>query len=175
MSAERVVLGVVVGAHGVRGAIRLKSFTADPAAIGDYGPVEDEAGQRRFRLRVLAVGKDVVTVAIDGVTDRDGAEALKGTRLCVPRAALPATADEDEFYHADLLGLTVETAAGALLGKVAAIHDFGAGTMVEVTGTAGGSVLLPFTRAVVPVIDLAGRRLVVEPPAETEARPEGGE
>lgn len=168
---DRVLVGVVIGAHGVRGALRLKSFTADPTAIGDYGPVEDEAGLRRFRLRVLGVGKDVVTASFDGVADRDGAEALKGTRLYVPRSALPAVEDEDEFYHADLLGLAVETTAGAGLGTVAAVHDFGAGPVIEVA--AGGTgMMLPFTRAVVPVVDLAGGRLVVEPPAEIEARPE---
>lgn len=168
--ADLVQVGVVVGAHGVRGAVRIKSFTAEPGAVGAYGPVEDEAG-RRFALRVLSVGK-VVTAALEGVGDRDAAEALKGTRLYVPRAALPAVADREEFYHADLIGLRAETAAGEAVGRVQAVHDFGAGDLIEIARDAGGSLMLPFTRQRVPAVDLAGGRVVVEVPAEVEARPE---
>lgn len=170
--ADRLLVGVVVGAHGVRGAVRIKSFTADPGAVATYGPVEDDEGGRRFSLRVLSVGKGVVTAAVDGVGDRDAAEALRGTRLYVPRAALPATTDEDEFYHADLIGLAAVAADGGPVGRVSAVHDFGAGDVLEIARSSGEAIMLPFTRERVPLVDLAGGRVVVEVPAEIEARPE---
>ncbi|MEO5336517.1 MAG: ribosome maturation factor RimM [Magnetospirillum sp. WYHS-4] len=174
-SLYRVRLGVIVGARGLRGELRVQSFTADPADIGAYGPLSDDTGARVFRLKVRSVVKGVVIAVVDGVRDRDAAEALKGTSLHVERKALPAPADADEFYHADLIGLTVELAGGGSLGTVKAVHDFGAGTVLEVTGGQGPTAMLPFTKAVVPVVDLAGGRMVVDPPPgllET-AEPEG--
>ena len=168
---ERVCVGVVIGVHGLRGTVRLKSFTADPAAIGAYGPVETEADGRRFRIRVTGLTKGAVLADLEGIGDRDAAEALKGTKLYVPRSALPAT-DEDEYYHADLVGLRVELADGGAYGTVRALHDFGAGDMLEVARPGGEVTFLPFSRQVVPVVDMAGGRLVVDPPVEVEG--EGG-
>ena len=159
---ERVLVGVVVGAQGLGGILRVKSFTQNPTDLAAYGPVEDESG-RRFRLRVTSQSKDAVMVRLEGVNDRTQAEALKGTRFYVARAALPA-AEEDEYYLADLIGLMAERADGTPLGKVKAVHDFGAGVSIELEGP-GASLVLPFTQDVVPVVDIAGRRLVVVPPA----------
>lgn len=158
-------LGVISGAHGVRGAVRIKTFTAEPEAIAAYGPVTDEAGARSFKLSLAGTARGQAIARIPGVSDRDAAEALKGTHLYVPRAALPETGSEDEFYVADLVGLLVEAKDGAALGRVLAIHDFGAGEVLEVGEKPSTSVMLPFTRAVVPVVDLAEGRLVVDPPA----------
>jgi len=161
---SRVCVGAVAGVHGVRGAVRVKSFTAVPADVAAYGPVEDEAGTRRFRVKVVGERGGMVIATLSGVTDRDAAAALKGLRLYVDRAALPA-AEEDEFYHADLIGLAVETADGAPFGTVRALHDFGAGDVIEIVPAEGGTpVVLPFTREVVPVVDLTAGRLVVVPP-----------
>src|SRR5690349_20634312 len=164
------MVGVIVGAHGVRGAVRVKSFTAEPASVGTYGPVEDEAGTCRFALRVVGEGKGVVIATVKGVEDRNAAEALKGLRLYVARAALPAPA-ADEFYHADLIGLEAVTPAGERLGRVRAVHDFGAGDSLELDLEAGGTLLVPFTKAAVPRLDSARGRLVVEPREEFLAAP----
>jgi 16S rRNA processing protein RimM len=160
----RVCVGAIAGAQGVRGAVRIKSFTAAPEDVAAYGPVEDESGERRFALRLVGHAKGVVIGKIAGIDDRDAAEAMKGMRLYVARSALP-TAGEEEYYHADLLGLTVELPDGTVLGQVRAVHDYGAGDSIEVMREVGGTVLVPFTRAAVPVVDLAGGRLVVDPPA----------
>ena len=170
VAGARVCMGVVGAPHGVRGAVRIKSFTEIPEAIADYGALEDESGRRCFTLRVIgtAKGDGMVIATLSGVADRNQAEALRGLRLYAPRAALPATAEE-EFYHADLVGLAAELADGTPLGEVIAVHDFGAGDMLEIErenhGSRGGQpVLVPFTRAVVPVVDLAGHRVVIDPP-----------
>jgi len=162
----RVCLGVVGAPHGVRGAVRIKSFTAEPAAIAAYGALEDEGGERRFTLRIVgaAKGDGMVIARLSGIADRDRAEILRGLRLYAPRAALPAT-EEDEFYHADLVGLTAMLEDGTKLGTVSAVHDFGAGDMLEIERDAGQPVMMPFTRAAVPLVDIAGQRLVVDPPA----------
>jgi 16S rRNA processing protein RimM len=162
------MVGVIVGAHGVRGAVRVKPFTAEPASVGAYGPVEDEAGTRRFELRVVGEGKGVVIATMKGVEDRNAAEALRGLRLYVARAALPAPA-ADEFYHADLIGLEAVTPAGVPLGRVRAVHDFGAGDSLELDLATGGTLLVPFTKAAVPEVDVAVGRLVVDPPEELSA------
>ncbi len=163
-AAKRLCLGIITGPHGVRGAVRIKSFTEDPAAIGDYGPVSDQAGMRRFVLTVAGQMKGVVLVEIEGVEDRDTAEALRGLHLYVDRAQLPP-AEAEEFYHADLIGLRAELADGTVLGKVAELHDFGAGQSVEIVGVSGEAILVPFTKAAVPVVDLAAGRIVIDPPA----------
>jgi 16S rRNA processing protein RimM len=160
---RRVCVGVVTGAHGVRGAVRLKSFTAEPPDVARYGPLEDESGARQFKLQVIGSAKGVLLATVAGVGDRDHAEALRGLRLYVPRAALPPPA-EDEFYHADLLGLTAGLADGNVIGEVHAVHDFGAGDMLEIVRAQGPPVMVPFTRAVVPIVDLAAGRLVIDPP-----------
>jgi 16S rRNA processing protein RimM len=162
--AGRVCVGIVVGAQGIRGAVRIKSFTAEPEDVAAYGPVEDERGEQRFGLRVVGRAKGVVIAEIAGVADRNAAERLKGQRLYVGRDALPAP-EEEEYYHADLLGLDVVLLDGAGFGKVRAVHDFGGGDCLEVEREAGGIVMVPFTRAAIPVVDLASRRLVLDPPA----------
>lgn len=170
---ERVCVGVVVGAHGVRGAVRVKPFTGEPEAIAAYGPVEDESG-RRLKVKVLSVAKGVVNATLAGVADRDAAEALKGTKLYVPRTALPAP-EEDEFYYSDLIGLAAELEDGSVYGTIRAVHDFGAGDLLELALPDGRVEMLPFTKAVVPVVDIKGRRVVIAPPEVTEARPESEE
>jgi len=158
-----VCLGVVGAPHGVRGAVRIKSFTAEPEAIAAYGPLEDDSGARRFTVRLVGTGKGVVIATLSGVADRDQATALRGLHLYLPRSALPAT-DEDEFYHADLVGLAAELGDGSRLGRVAAIHDFGAGDVLEIVRDHGMPILVPFTRAVVPMVDLRAGRIVLDPP-----------
>lgn len=165
---RRVCLGVIVGAHGVRGSLRVKPFTEKPEAVAAYGPVEDESGHRRFTLRVHGRHKGAVIVAIEGVDDRDQALALKGTRLYVDRAALPELDDEEAFYHADLIGLSVVTREGEALGTVAAVQNFGAGDLLEIADDEGRTLVLPFTKEAVPLVDLDAGRLVAEPPPESE-------
>jgi 16S rRNA processing protein RimM len=161
--APRICLGAITGAQGVRGAVRIKPFTARPEDVASYGAVEDEAGYRSWTIRLVGKAKGVVIGKIAGIDDRDAAEALKGLRLYVARSALPPP-QEEEYYHADLLGLAVELSDGTMLGRVRAVHDFGAGDSIEVERAAGGTVLVPFSKAAVPVVDLAGGRLVVDPP-----------
>jgi len=157
-----VLVGVFGAAHGVRGEIRLKSFTGDPAAIGDYA-LSSKTGEV-FKLDALRPIKDNMFVArIAGVSDRTGAEKLTNVEIYVNRAQLPP-ADEDEFYYSDLIGLRAESAAGELIGHVRAVENFGAGDIVEIIPPSGDSLLLPFTKAVVPVVDVAGGKIIVELP-----------
>ncbi len=160
---QRVLMGVITGAHGVRGLVRVKSFTAEPDDIAAYGPLEDERGERSFRLERVGAAKGVLLVRLDGIGDRNAAEALRGVRLYLPRAALPEPG-EDEYYHADLIGLAVVLRNGEVLGRVRAVHDYGAGDSLEVERPDGGVVIVPFTAAIVPEVDIKGGRLVVEPP-----------
>lgn len=160
---RRVCVGVVTGPHGVRGAVRIKSFTAEPKDIAAYGPVEDDSGRRRFTVELIGTAKGVVLAKLSDVADRDQAEALRGLRLYLPREALPPP-DEDEYYHADLIGLDAVLQDGSGLGKVQAVHDFGAGDTLEILRPKGQQVMVPFTRAVVPLVDLAAGRLVIDPP-----------
>ena len=162
MSA-RVCLGAITGPHGVRGLVKVKPFTEVPEDIAAYGPVEDETGTRRFTLRVTGEAKGQVIVALEGVGDRNAAEALKGQRLYVARDALPEP-DDGSFYHADLIGMEVVGLDGTLLGRVSALYDFGAGDLLEFRGADGKARMLPFTEQVVPTVDLDARRMVVDPP-----------
>jgi 16S rRNA processing protein RimM len=162
--SDKVCVGAIVGVHGVQGAVRIKSFTTEPADVAAYGEVSDESGARRFAVKVLGQARGAVLARLSGVANRDAAEALRGVRLYVPRAALPET-KEDEFYHADLIGLPVETREGAPLGTVRAVHNFGAGDILELRDDGGRELLLPFSDATVPEIDLAARRIVATPPA----------
>jgi 16S rRNA processing protein RimM len=158
-----VLLGAIVGPHGIKGQVRVKSFAAEPRAVAAYGLLEDRGGQRRFALTVTGGGNDMLIATVDGVATRDEAERLKGTELYVSRDVLPAT-EADEFYHADLVGLEVRLQDGAHFGRVRAVHDFGAGDSLEIERD-GGEVLVPFSRAAVPTIDIAGGYLVLDPPA----------
>ena len=169
---KRVLLGRFGAPHGVRGDIRLQSFTGDPMAIASYGPLTDKSGARRITLvSVRPQGKDMLVARVEGVADRSGAEALTGVELYVDRAKLPPPEDEDEFYLADLVGLSAETRAGLKLGRVIAVRNFGAGDILEVAPAAGGETLMyPFTKAVVPVVSVTDGRVVIEPPEEIEAK-----
>jgi 16S rRNA processing protein RimM len=147
----------------VRGTVRIKSFTAESKDVVRYGPVEDETGLRRFELRFVGTAKGVVLAHISGIGDRDQAEALRGMRLYLPREALPPI-DEEEYYHADLIGLAAHLADGTEIGRIQAVHDFGAGDCLEIARPKGPPLMAPFTRAVVPVVDVEGGRVVIEPP-----------
>ena len=163
---DRVLSAQIGAAHGVRGEVRLKAFTEDPMSVARYGALETEDGARRFEIEAVRPAKDMLVARLKGVSDRNAAEALKNLRLYVARAKLPKPAD-DEFYYADLVGLAATTADGAAFGTVKAVHNFGAGDLLEIEPASGGAtLLLPFTEATVPAIDLAGRRLVVAPPAD---------
>ena len=166
MAGRSVCLGVIVGAQGLRGQLRVKSFTEEPADVGAYGPLRDEAGERQFRLTVTGRAKGVVLAKIDGIGDRDQAEALRGLRLFVDRAALP-------FYHADLIGLGAEDPEGRPLGRVRAVHNFGAGDVIEIEAEGGAILSVAFTKATVPEVDLKAGRLVVDPPPEITPPDEG--
>ncbi|MDE2165181.1 MAG: 16S rRNA processing protein RimM [Alphaproteobacteria bacterium] len=158
-----VCLGAIAGAHGVKGLVRLKSFTARAEDIAAYGPLQDAGGARRFELALVGASRGMLIARIKGIEDRNAAERLRGEKLYVARDRLPPTA-LGEFYHADLIGLAAERADGTSLGRIVAIHDFGAGPSLEIAPPSGASVMVPFTAAIVPVVDIAGGRVVVVPP-----------
>jgi 16S rRNA processing protein RimM len=166
VARDRILLGVVAAPHGVRGLVRIRSFTEDPMAIGSYGPLSDEAARKTYRVEALSTVKGSVLAQIEGVADRTAAEALRGLRLYVERSALPATS-EREWYEADLIGLRAVGRDGRDWGKVVAFHDFGAGLTMELSGgeASRNSVMLPFTDEAVPEIDVEGGKVVIEPPA----------
>jgi 16S rRNA processing protein RimM len=168
---RKVCIGVIAGAHGVSGLVRLKSFTADPEAVAAYGPLTDASGRRRFRIELTGAARDMLLARIEGVTDRTAAEALRGVELHVERGRLPAP-EADEFYHTDLIGLPARAVDGSEIGTVTAFYDYGAGDMIEIRAAGGRVDLLPFTKAVVPQVDLERGFVVIDPPSETYARPE---
>jgi 16S rRNA processing protein RimM len=166
----RICVAQIGGAHGIRGEVKLKSFTADPMAVRDYGPLQSEDGTVSVEIEALRPAKGHLVARLRGVADRNAAERLANLRLFVPRERLPPPA-ADEFYHADLIGLRAVTADGAEIGTVVAMHDFGAGDILELEPLAGGTtIMLPFTDAFVPSIDIAGGRIVVAPPADAPGR-----
>lgn len=158
---DHVCLGAVMGSYGVRGEARVKSFCADPSAIGDYGPVTFDTGATA-KLTVIRPVKGGYAVRLSGVPHKEAADALKGQRLWAHRDALPALPD-DEFYHSDLIGLTVVDPGGVELGLVHAVQDHGAGDILEVRA-GGATVLIPFTHEIVPTVDLTARRIVADLP-----------
>jgi 16S rRNA processing protein RimM len=163
-AGARICLGQIGAAHGIRGEVRLRSFTAEPEAIAGYGPLETEDG-RVFEIEALRPAKDHFVARLSGVADRNAAEQLASLKLYVPRERLPEPEADDEYYHADLIGLAVVDRAGRKLGTVVAIHNFGAGDLIEMLPEAGGKTeLVPFDRATVPEVDLAAGRLVVAQP-----------
>jgi 16S rRNA processing protein RimM len=162
---SRVLIAQIGAAHGVRGEVRLKAFTEDPLDVASYGPLETEDG-RRIEIEAARPAKDVLVVRLKGVNDRDAAEALKNQRLYVARDKLPPP-DDDEFYYADLIGLSAVTVEGVAFGVVKAVHNFGAGDLIEIEPAGGGeTVMLAFNEATVPTVDIAGRKIVVAPPAD---------
>lgn len=154
-------------AHGVRGAVKLWTFTEDPIAVKDYGPLMTKDGARQFEVTHVREARDHLVATLKGIATREDAERLNGIELYIARDNLPDT-DEDEYYHADLIGLAAVNAANEPLGRVIAIHNFGAGDIIEIAPTQGPTMLLPFTNAVVPTVDLAGGRVVIELPQEIE-------
>lgn len=172
-----ILMGAIAGVHGVRGEVKVKSFTADPLAVTAYGPLYDESG-RKFELKLTQkAAKDTIVVAkIEGISDRNAAEALKGKRLYAPREALPALDDATEFYATDLIGLAVEDRGGRSLGKVVDVADYGAGDILAIAGGAEGDFELPFADRFVPVVDLAAAKIVVDLPDDFfTAKPVGEE
>ncbi len=166
--ADRIRVVRIGAAHGIRGEVKLWPFTQDPMAVADYGPLETEDGRRRFEIESLRPGKNFLVARIAGIENREAAEKLCNLELFVPRDRLPPIAEADTFYYADLIGLSVMSEDGAPLGTLSAIHNFGAGDLLEIAPSGGGEMLLvPFTDANVPTIDLAARRMVVVLPQKT--------
>ncbi|WGD52772.1 ribosome maturation factor RimM [Bradyrhizobium sp. CB1650] len=167
-----VCVARIGAAHGVRGAVKLWTFTEDPFAVRRYGPLVTKDGKRQFEVAQAREAKDHLVATFKGVTTRDEAERLNGIELYVAREKLPAT-DEDEYYHTDLIGLPAVTTTGEALGRVIAIHNFGAGDIIEIAPPKGTTLLLPFSNAVVPEVDLAGGRVVIALPQEIEGEDQG--
>ena len=167
--ANRICVARIGAAHGVRGEVNLWSFTEDPAAVAHYGPLETQDGSRCLEIEALRAAKDHFVARIAGVNDRDAAEKLRNIELYIPRARLPKIEEADTFYHADLVGLDAITPDGARVGTVHALHNFGAGDIIEIAPAEGGDpLMLPFNETTVPKIDVAARQVVVVPPVETE-------
>ena len=164
---RRILLGQISGAHGIRGDIIVRTFTADPDGIADYGDLTDKDGLRPLSLKIVRVTDKGIVARVKGVNDRNGAEALKGRELYVLRSQLPA-ADEAEYYHADLIGLNAITEDGSAFGKVIAVQNYGAGDLLEIRTRDGrDSEFIPFTNACVPIVDIAAKTLTVVPPVMT--------
>ena len=169
---DRVCVGAIAGAWGVQGEVRLKSFCTEPEAIASYGPLWAEDGSRSFGVRITRRIPNGLAARLSGVASREAAEALRGTRLMADRDRLPPLPD-DEFYHADLIGLEVFDSGGGALGQVRAVLNHGAGDLLEVVVPGrSDTLLLPFTRATVPLVDVAARRIIADPPAEPDAEPD---
>jgi 16S rRNA processing protein RimM len=172
MDDRLILMGVIGRPHGVRGLVRVNAYTEDPEALAAYAPLVDRAG-RKFDLEWVSENiaqlSELTAAGPRRITDRNEAERLTNTELFAPRSALPE-ADEEEFYLADLVGLAAHNTSGADLGKVVAVHDYGGGVSLEIGGGAT-PLIVPFTRAAVPVIDLPNGHIIIDPPAETEAAP----
>ncbi|ADZ68532.1 ribosome maturation factor RimM [Polymorphum gilvum] len=162
-ASDRILMARIGAAHGVRGEVRVKPFGDDPLSFADYGPLETADGSRRFEVVGARVQKTVVITRFKGIDDRTAAEALNGLDLYVPRERLPEPGD-DEFYHADLIGLEAVDAAASRFGTVVAVQDFGAGDLLEIRPDRGRSFYVPFTQAFVPTVDLAAGRVVLDLP-----------
>ena len=167
MPLSQICVARIGAAHGVRGAVKLWTFTEDPLAVTRYGQLMTKDGARQFEVTHLREAKGHLVATLKGIATREEAERLNGVELYVAREKLPATG-EHEYYHADLIGLAALNAAGEPLGRVIAIHNFGAGDIIEIAPPDGATMLLPFTNAVVPTVDLEGGRVVIELPDEIE-------
>jgi 16S rRNA processing protein RimM len=167
--ADRIRVARIGAAHGVRGEVKLWSFTQDPMAVASYGPLETEDGLRRFEIEALRPASNFLVARLAGIADRNAAQALCNLDLFVSRERLPPIDDDDTFYHADLVGLSVVSEQGEAIGTLSAIHNFGAGDLLEIKPAGGGETLMvPFTDATVPAIDMKARRMVVVLPATSE-------
>ena len=172
MMPPQICVARIGAAHGVRGAVKLWTFTEDPLAVKRYGPLATKDGARRFEVTSAREAKGHLVATLEGVTTREQAERLNGIELYVARETLPDTG-ENEYYHADLIGLAAVTPTAQPLGRVVAIHNFGAGDIIEIAPPQGSTMLLPFTNAVVPTVDLAAGRVVIELPNEIAGDDEG--
>ena len=178
--ANPVLIAVVGGAHGIKGECRVRSLTENPLALGAYGPLVDTAGNR-YTVKSARPQKNVVVVRFDEVRDRNHAERINGRELFVDRSVLPEPEDDDEFYLGDLVGLAVQTIAGEAVGTVVAFHDFGAGDILEIQPPGGPTVMIPFSAAAVPELDVEAGVMVVDPVAagiaetDDDEEPEPGE
>jgi len=169
MRSTKIRVARVGAAHGVRGEVKLWPFTEDPLAVADYGLLETADGTRRLEIESLRPAKDFLVARFKGVGDRNAAEMLRNMELFVPRDRLPPIEEDDTYYHSDLIGLAAVTDEGSEIGKVIAVHNFGAGDLIEIAPAGGGKTLmLPFTEAVVPEVDLQNGRMLVVPPPESE-------
>jgi 16S rRNA processing protein RimM len=164
---KQICVARIGAAHGVRGAVKLWIFTEDPLAVLRYGPLTTKDGAHHFTVAHAREAKDHLVATLQGVTTRDDAEKLNGVELYVARDKLPVT-DDDEYYRADLIGLSAVTVTDEPIGRVIAIHNFGAGDLIEIAPPHGPTMLLPFTNAVVPTVDIAGGRVVIELPGEID-------
>ncbi len=172
MTGKDVLLGAVIGALGLKGEVRVKTFTEVPDKFGAYGPLHSRDG-RKYVVANVRPAKDAAIVQFEGIVSREAAESLRGVELYVARNALPA-AEAHEFYHADLVGLRAEDNEGRTIGRVIAIHNFGAGDVIEIEReNGGGTVMMPFTREIVPTIDMPEGRIVIAAPEEVEAETKG--
>ena len=167
MSTQQICVARIGTAHGVRGAVKLWTFTEDPLAVKHYGPLTTKDGARKFEVATAREANGHLVATLKGIATREEAERLNGIELYIAREKLPAT-DEDEYYHADLIGLAAVDAAGEPIGRVTAIHNFGAGDIIEIAPPHGATMLLPFTNAVVPTVDLAAGRVVIILPDEID-------
>ncbi|MBO4520333.1 MAG: 16S rRNA processing protein RimM [Alphaproteobacteria bacterium] len=163
-----ICVGAITTAHGVRGLVKVKSFTRNAADFAAFGELSDASAKRSFKVEIVGKNKDLFLVKIDGVTDRNAAEALRGTELFVSRSRLPETAG-NEFYYADLVGMTAKSPDGSVLGKVAAVYNFGAGDMIEIEGVED---FISFCQKNVPEVDVKNREMTVCLPESVEAKPE---
>jgi 16S rRNA processing protein RimM len=171
MSEQDILLAVIGAPHGIKGEVRVKSFTGDPLAFGDYGKLHNMDG-RKFQVLNARLSKTVVVTRFKSVDSREKAEALNGVELFVDRSVLPGIEEEDEFYMADLVGLEAVSPEGERLGVVKEVHDFGAGDILEIKPENGAAELFPFARVIFPEVDLAGGRIVFVPPATVSEREE---
>ena len=165
MKTLQICVARIGAPHGVRGAVKLWTFTEDPLAVTDYGPLKTKDSGRTLEIDTVREANGHLVATFKGIASREDAERLNGVELYIPRDVLPETAD-DEYYHADLIGLAAVDAAGAAIGKVLAIHNFGAGDIIEIAPLEGNTLLLPFTNAVVPTVDLKAGHVVIEMPEE---------
>jgi 16S rRNA processing protein RimM len=173
-AAPRVCVAEIGAAHGISGEVRLHAFTTDPLAVTQFGPLQAEDG-REVTIAAVRPGKDCLLARLTGVADRSAAERLRNVKLYVTRDKLPAIEEPETWYHADLVGLAAVGLDGAAIGRVVAVRNFGAGDLLEIAPAAGGpTMLLPFTDTVVPLVDVANGRVVVNPPLERKGNREAG-
>jgi len=174
-SQRLVLMGAILGAHGIKGEVKVKSFAAKPADIAEYGPLTDTKHKRSFELSIVGAAKGVLIGRIAGITDRNAAEALKGVELFVDRERLPAPDDPEEYYLADLIGLAAFDGKGAKLGEIVSVDNYGAGDLLLVVPENGEGFVVPFAKAFVPVVDIKGGRVTLDLPADFFDVPENDE